>query len=148
VTNKAFLIIGLAFAVGTLSAPSAIAQSFDGTWRGKINCAKLSFARVPGDRVMPIEINVSGSTATYTREVHNRAGSAVIGTEEGSGTVANDGAIRLTADFKPTAADSQFTYTASFRGRFHPATGRLRGTQVWSNAGRTENRSCYILLSR
>jgi len=45
-------------------------------------------------------------------------------------------------------ANGKYTYTASYSGRFHPATVRLRGTQVWSYDGQTENRSCYVLLSR
>jgi hypothetical protein len=147
--EKPFVMIGLVVAAWALSVPPATAQSGQNFWRGRINCAKLSFARSP--QRVPMTLTVSGNAATYThrvRVVYSRNNSPAVGTEVGSGTVAADGAITLSAMWTATGANPRLTYTASYSGRMHPDTAELQGGQVWSYDGKTENRSCSIRLNR
>jgi len=145
VARKLFLMIGIAAVALAFSGPSAIAQSFNGTWRGQINCGKLSFAS--GPRRFPMIVRVSANSATYSRQVRDRA-RKLVGTEEGTGAVDGNGAIELTAKWISARANSRITYTASYRGSMHPSTANLQGTQVWMRGGQTESRGCSISLSR
>jgi hypothetical protein len=127
-----------------MSAVDAAAENFDGTWRGTFSCAKLSFAR--GAQKVPINVTISGTSATYSHQVYNQDNTAVVGTEEGTGTVAADGAINLSSVWKSAGPSPRYTFTASYRGALSKGTGNLRGTQIWSFDGKTENRACSITL--
>jgi len=126
----------------TLTASGVAAQGFDGTWRGTLTCGKLSFTK--GTQRVPLTVTVSGGSARFTRQVYNPNNTAVVGTEEGSGTVSADGAISLSSTWKsPTGRSS---YTASYSGKLAKGGGSLRGTQAWTLDGKGENRSCSIVL--
>jgi hypothetical protein len=84
--------------------------------------------------------------ATYSREVYNQDNTALVGTEEGSGTVTTEGAINLSSVWKSAGSDAHYTFTASYSGTLSKATGSLRGTQIWSFDVKTENRGCLITL--
>lgn len=133
------------------ASPSGVSGSidyrrYDGSWHGQITCAKLSFTK--GAQKVPMTMTVSGGQATYSRQVYNKDNTAVVGTERGNGSVASDGAIKLTATWKSTKADPKYTYTASYRGGSTASAAHLSGTQVWMYEGKTENRACSIVLSR
>jgi hypothetical protein len=145
-TNKRLSIatsVGVAWA---LSGSSSFAQSHDGTWQGQIACAKLSFTK--GPQKVPMTMTVSGNSATYTRQVYNQDNTAVVGTEEGTGTIAGDGQITLSAKWNSARTNSRYTYTASYSGTMTGSAANLRGTEVRSFDGKTENRSCTISLKR
>ena len=90
---------------------------------------------------------MAGSLAGWRGRSHGDC-ARVVGTEEGSGTVAADGAIKLTAIWKSVGDKPRYTYTASYSGKLSRAQGTLRGTQVWSFDHKTENRACSIVLKR
>src|SRR6266705_7162282 len=113
---------------------------------GTISCAKLSFTK--GALKVAMDMTVSGTSATYAREVLNADGSRIVGTEEGTGKVAADGKLDLTATWKSADERPRYTYTASYSGTLSGKSGAIRGTQVWSFDGKTENRSCSIALKR
>jgi hypothetical protein len=124
----------------------AAAESFDGTWRGTLGCAKLSFTK--GPQKVPISLTVSGTSVSYSRDIYNRDNTAVVGKEEGSGTVGTDGAIKLTSAWKGVGPNPKYTYTASYSGSLAKGSGNLKGTQIWSVEGKTENRDCSIALKQ
>jgi hypothetical protein len=133
-------------AAWTFSASPAIGQSIDGMWRGEISCAKLSFTK--GPLKIPIDVAVSGTVAVFSKNVLNADGSAIVGTEEGEGTIAGNGQIRLTSTWSSADPNPRYTFTASYSGILAGKSGNLRGTQIWSFDGKTENRSCSIALKR
>jgi hypothetical protein len=139
-------ILVCAGAAWTLSALPSFAQSRDGTWRGEFACAKLSFTR--GPQRVPMTVTVSGSSVNSTRQIYNQDNTAVVGTEEGSGTVGSDGHITLSAKWSSAGPNPRYTYTASYSGTIAGNAANLRGTQVWRFDGKTENRSCTIALKR
>ena len=124
----------------------ATAEDFDGKWSGTINCAKLSFTKGPFK--VPIDMAVDKGAVTYARDVYNRDGTRVVGTEEGKGTIGDGGKLTLTATWKSTEERPRYTYTASYDGSFKGNAANLKGTQVWSFDGKTENRACTIALKR
>lgn len=140
-------IMALAAGATILGATaSAQAQSFDGAWTGQITCAKLSFTT--GTLKTAMEMKVEKGQASYSRDVFNKDGSRVVGNESGAGTVAADGALTLNATWKSAEEKPRYTYTASYSGKLSGRAGTLKGTQVWSFDGKTENRSCSITLKR
>jgi hypothetical protein len=124
----------------------AAAENFNGTWHGTLTCAKLSFTK--GTQKVPIDVTVSGTSASFSRKIYNRDNTAVVGTEEGSGTVGADGAIKLTSAWKGVGPNPKDTYTASYGGTLSKSNGNLKGTQVWSFDSKTENRACSIALKQ
>jgi Skp family chaperone for outer membrane proteins len=121
------------------------ARLFDGMWRGTLSCAKLSFTR--GPLKVPLDVTIQGTSASYSHKIYNQDYTAVIGTEEGSGTVGADGAINLSAVWKSAGPYPRYTFTASYSGTLSKGAGSLQGTQIWRFDGKTENRSCSITLT-
>src|SRR6201981_383707 len=129
----------------TLPAATA-AEGFDGKWTGTINCAKLSFTKGPFK--VPMEMNVEKGAATYIRDVYNKDGTQVVGTEEGTGMI-DGGKLTLTATWKSTQERPRYSYTASYSGTISAKSANLKGTQVWKSVDeKTENRACTIALKR
>ena len=129
-----------------LQTPAAAADDFDGKWTGTINCAKLSFTKGPFK--VPLEMKVEKGAATYIRDVYNKDGTQIVGTEEGTGTIAG-GKLTLTATWKSTQERPRYSYTASYSGTISAKSANLKGTQVWKSVDeKTENRACTIALKR
>jgi hypothetical protein len=145
IANIKFLWLSAAcFLAATV--PGAGAESFNGTWHGTLNCGKLSFTK--GPQKVPINLTVSGTSVSYSRDIYNRDNTAVVGKEEGTGTVGADGAIKLTSAWKGVGPNPKYTYTASYSGSLAKGSGNLKGTQIWSVEGKTENRECSIVLKQ
>ena len=125
---------------------SGAAQGFEGTWRGEMSCAKLSFTR--GPQKVPIEVVVSANKATFARRVWNQDNSAVVGTEEGGGEVGTGGAIKLSSEWRATDANPRHAFNASYTGSLQGNVGSLKGMQAWKFEGKIENRGCSISLKR
>jgi hypothetical protein len=145
-TALRFLFVTSVAAGCVLQAPSAFAEGFDGKWSGTISCAKLSFTKGPVKTAM--EMTVDKGAATYSRQVYNADGSRIVGTEEGTGTIGDGGKLTLAATWKSAAEKPRYTYTASYAGTISGKSANLKGTQVWSFDGKTENRACTITLKR
>ena len=130
-----------------LQAPAGAADDFDGKWTGTINCAKLSFTKGPFK--VPMDMTVEKGTATYVRDVYNKDGTQVVGTEEGTGTIGDGGKLTLTGTWKSTIERPRYSYTASYEGTVSAKSANLKGTQVWKSVdGKSENRACTIALKR
>ena len=90
------LALGAWIAVLSWIVPTATGvavETLDGTWRGEMSCAKLSFTK--GSQNVPVEVVVSGRSVTFARKVWNQDNSSVVGTEEGSGEVDAKGEIKI-----------------------------------------------------
>jgi hypothetical protein len=138
IRTQIICLVAIAYSVPVFAGP------LDGKWSGDITCARLSFTT--GTVKVPMSMTVSDNKATYNREVLNHDGSRVVGTEEGSGTVAPDGAISIAATWKSATEGARYNYTASYSGKLTGGQGKLSGTQVWTYDGKSENRSCSIVL--
>ena len=130
--------------VSFASSMPAFSQNNDGTWKGQITCAKLSFTK--GTQRVPMTMTVAGEKVSYERQVYNRDNTAVVGTEEGTGTFDKSGTIKLSATWKSRREIPRFTYTATYSGSIKGNAASLSGTQVWSVEGKPENRKCTITL--
>jgi hypothetical protein len=139
-------IVAVPPALHAQQAPSGTTQVIEGTWKGEMSCAKLTFTK--GPQKVPIEVMISGRSATFSRKVWNQDSSAVVGTEEGTGEVSPAGAIKLDSEWRSAGAIAQYTFKASYTGHLKRGVGSLSGTQEWKFNGKTENRPCSISLKR
>lgn len=138
-------VIASVFIASVVSGLPVFAQSLDGTWKGQITCAKLSFTK--GTQKVPITMTVAGEKASYERQVYNRDNSQVVGTEEGSGTIEKNGEIKLSATWKGIKENPHWTYTGAYSGSIKGRSANLSGTQVWKSVdGKSEDRKCTIML--
>src|SRR5476651_2432589 len=72
----------------------AAAQSFDGAYRGTLNCAKLSWTKAPLSNE-PVSVAIMDGKVSYSRVLYGVDRSQVVGQESGTGTIAPDGTIAL-----------------------------------------------------
>jgi hypothetical protein len=124
----------------------APAETSDGAWFGEMNCGKLSFT--PGPLKAPVDITVVGTAVTFSREALNQETAAVIGHEEGTGELNANGAVKLTAVWKPTGGSSRYKSTGDYNGLLAGRFGTLQGTQTWIIDGKSETRNCTITVAR
>lgn len=139
-------VTSIAASCWMLQTPAATAQGFDGEWTGTISCAKLLYTK--GTLRAPMVMTVAKAQATYARNVFNADGSRIVGTEEGKGTIGADGKLTLTSTWRAAGDRPRYTYMASYEGTMSAASATLRGMQVWSFDGKTENCPCTITLKR
>jgi DNA-binding winged helix-turn-helix (wHTH) protein len=119
-------------------------QAVQGSWRGFLNCEKLSFTQ--GPILAPFELTVSKSGATYARKVYSPKTRAIVGIETGTGTVDQFGTVILAAHFVPEQGN--YSYNASYRGKLANSTATLRGTQQLQIDGEPYTRHCSVELER
>ncbi|HTQ82332.1 MAG TPA: hypothetical protein VMI47_03620 [Pseudolabrys sp.] len=126
-----------------LAAAVAAAQSFDGAYRGTLNCAKLSWTKAPlADE--PVSVTIRIGKVSYSRVLYGVDRNQVVGQESGSGTVAADGSIVLNG----RSAGALGTMTATYRGRLANGSAILDGRQSVTYRGKTEARACTLLFGR
>ena len=117
--------IGLAVITLTLAYNLAVANASDGVFRGMIVCEKLKTSQfmLRG----PLDIIVTGKTAIAARPIFNIKGTLVVGSEIATGTVADDGTIKLSSKWKGAGS----IFEGNYSGVLGDKGGTLTGTQAW-----------------
>jgi hypothetical protein len=137
-TESAIVMLAAAIVV-TAGAPAA-AEVRDAVYRGTLVCDKLPFTE-KGMREA-IDVTISGSTASYSHIVRLREAPETA-PEKGAGKV--DGqSINLEGSWK----GSNREYQAKYSGTFVRRSALLKGTQTWSEGGKTVVRSCSGAIKR
>jgi len=133
-TRKA--MIGLALAA-FISAPGmAAAESYDGAYRGMIVCEKLQTSQFM--LRAPFDIMITDKSVIAARPIFNRAGTLVVGSEIATGSIGDDGTIKLSSTWVGNGSRSQGNYSGTLSGK----TGTLTGTQAWTMPEGQQTRSC------
>jgi hypothetical protein len=141
--NRYRMIAGLAMISSLCFADSALSQSFDGQYKGKLDCAQLPYTR-DDLAAEPVTLAITGGKVSYSRTLYHRDRSEVVGKETGSGTVAADGTITLSGGW----SGQRDTVKASYRGKFAGGAATLSGRQVISYDGKTYNRACSLTIGK
>jgi hypothetical protein len=141
--NRWGMAAALAVLPCLLSAQSALSQSFDGQYAGKLSCAQLPYTTAPLD-AEPVAVSIAGGKVSYSRTLYGRDRNEVVGKETGSGSVAADGSITLSGGW----TGRRDTLKASYRGKFAGGTATLSGSHVISYEGKTYNRTCSMTIGR
>jgi hypothetical protein len=129
--------VGLAAAIGVLPARLAHPQSFDGAYKGSMDCEQ-----VPSDNRIfrtSLAIIVKDGKVHASMTMFDVDGKEEFLPEMAAGTVDADGALRF--------SDRTFTHRgnlqADYTGALNAAGGTLTGTQVWARTtGETVTRTC------
>ena len=138
---KAVKVTGLAVLVFVpMSYPAA--AGFDGAYRGGIVCEKLNISQFM--LRAPFDIVVAGAKAIAARPIFNLKGTLVVGSEIATGTVADDGTIKLGSSWKAGGSSYQGSYT----GILTEKSGTLTGTQAWTMPEGQQTRSCTVAVVR
>jgi hypothetical protein len=139
--RKAFEAIGAAILiVASMSYPAA--AGFDGAYRGGIVCAKLNTTQFM--LRAPFDLVIAGASAIAARPIFNLKGTLVVGSEIATGTVADDGTIKLNSNWKAGGS----SYLGSYTGVLTEKSGTLTGAQAWTMPEGQQNRSCTIAVVR
>jgi hypothetical protein len=130
----------LAAMMVSVTTPAA-AQVLDATYRGTMVCDKLPFT---SDQMREaIEVTIAGGAARYSHVVRLSKVGVEATTEQGTGTI--DGQkINLQGAWKGGSR----TYEAKYGGTFVRRSAKLRGTQTWTDGGKTVTRACAGAIKR
>jgi hypothetical protein len=123
--------------------PVARAQSFDGTFRGTLVCEKMPAA---ADMLSaPLDMNIRGSNVQFARPLFNLAGTRVVGSELGSGTIDPQGKLHLTSNWYRFGV----TFEADYSGMLTKTSGTFSGIQSWrdgrNNSGKRNCTAAFLL---
>ena len=128
--------VGLALSALVSASGLAAADPLDGAYRGMIVCEKLQTSQFM--LRAPFDIVISGKTAVAARPIFNLRGTLVIGSEIATGTVADDGTIKLVSNWKAGGS----SYQGSYGGMLDGKGGTLTGTQAWTMPTGQQTRAC------
>jgi hypothetical protein len=130
---------------------SAATDTAKTTYTGTLDCSESAITK--STLHAPITVVVSGTQATYSRDVSSDTGRGVIGQETGKGAVAGNGDVTLKGEWQSAgrsrvtgqpAWDVQGTYS----GNLGPNGGTLTGKQISTVNGQIYDRTCTITLAK
>jgi hypothetical protein len=133
--------IAAAIILQSVAAAPVTAASFDGAYRGTLNCAKLSWTKAPLSNE-PVSIAIMDGKVSYSRVLYGVDRSTVVGQESGSGTIEPDGTIALTGG----SSGRLGTMKATYKGKIEGGAAVLNGAQSVTYQGKTEIRACTLQL--
>jgi hypothetical protein len=125
-----FGMLAMAFAIARTPV-SAQVRDAD---RGTMVCDKFPFT--VGNGREAVEVTIAGGAARYTHAVRVH-GAAAPTSETGTGAL-NGNSISLRGSWK----SGNRQYEAKYNGTFVRRHASLKGTQVWSDGGKTISRTC------
>jgi hypothetical protein len=131
----------LAAAMMAAMATPVAAEVLDATYRGTMVCDKLPFT---SDKMREaIEVTITAGAARYSHVVRLRNAAVEATAEQGTGKVEGQN-IDLQGSWKSGSREYQAKYSGSFVRR----SARLKGTQSWTDGGKTITRACAGAIKR
>ena len=129
-----------AMMIAAMSAPAA-AEVLDAVYRGTLVCDRMPFTK--GKMREAIAVTIAGGAAKYSHVVrlHDVAVESVA--EQGTGTLSGQN-IDLQGSWKGGARE----YQAKYSGTFVRRSAKLKGTQTWTEGGKTMSRACSGAIKR
>jgi hypothetical protein len=129
-------LIGSVLVTAAFAFGAARAQALDGAYRGTVVCSKLQKSKFI--LRAPLDITISGKTVVAARPVFNLTGARVAGSELITGTVGDDGSLKLGSNW----SGGEVTFQGSYAGSIVGQGGTLSGSQAWTGPQGTEQRTC------
>ena len=129
----------VAATIAAMSAPAA-AEVLDAVYRGTLVCDKLPFTRMQMREA--IDVTILGGVARYNHVVRLRDRASEV-LEKGAGVVKGQN-IDLQGSWK----DDTRQYEAKYSGTFVRRSAQLKGTQSWTDGGKTVTRACSGAIKR
>jgi hypothetical protein len=135
-TRRNFKALGLAIVAFVSTSGLAAAKPFDGAYRGMLVCEKLQTTQFM--LRAPFDIIITGKSVVAARPIFNQKGTLVVGSEIATGTVGDDGSIKLVSNWKSGGS----SYQGSYGGTLSDKGGTLTGTQAWTMPEGQQTRNC------
>jgi len=130
----------LAGAVIAATAMPVSAQVRDAVYRGTLVCDKLPFSAGKGREA--IEVTITGDTVRYSHVVRLRDAAEPV-PEQGKGSLSGQD-IELQGSWKSGNRE----YEAKYSGAFVRRHADLKGTQTWTDGGKSFTRACTGTIKR
>jgi hypothetical protein len=131
------VLVGVAIVT---AAMPAMAQVRDAVYRGTLVCDKLPFSAGKGREA--IEVTIAGDTVRYNHVVRLRDAAEPV-PEQGKGSLKGQD-IELQGSWK----SGNRQYEAKYSGAFVRRHADLKGTQTWSDNGKSFTRACAGTIKR
>jgi hypothetical protein len=128
--------VGLEIVALVSASGLAAADPLDGAYRGMIVCEKLQTSQYM--LRAPFDIMISGKTAIAARPIFKLKGTLVVGSEIATGTVGDDGTIKLSSTWNAGGSSYQGSYGGVLTGK----GGTLTDTQAWTMPEGQQTRTC------
>jgi len=138
-TGKAIGV--LAAAMVALGGSPTAAEVLNAVYRGTLVCDKLPFTDTKMREA--IVVTIAGVAARYTHVVRLKTAATEAVAEQGYGSVVGEN-IRLQGSWSGETRQ----YKADYSGTFVRRTARLKGTQIWTDGGKTIARACSGAVKR
>ena len=126
--------------IAAMSAPAA-AEVLDAVYRGTLVCDRMPFTN--GKMREAIEVTIAGGAAKYSHVVRLRDAAVKSVAEQGTGTLSGQN-IDLQGSWKGGTRE----YQAKYSGTFVRRSAKLKGTQTWTEGGKTMTRACSGAIKR
>jgi hypothetical protein len=126
--------------IAAMVSPAA-AEVLDAVYRGTLVCDKLPFTH--NKMREAIDVTIVGGAAQYSHVVRLRDDAAEPAAEKGIGTLSGQ-SIALQGSWKSGARQ----YEAKYSGTFVRRSAHLKGTQTWTDGGKTVTRACSGAVKR
>ena len=124
----------------SLATPAA-AQVLDAVYRGTLVCGNLPFAS--GKMREAIEVTIAGGSVQFKHVVRLTTAAVEPTAEQGSGTLSGQ-KLELQGSWKGAGHE----YQSSYSGTFVRRSAELKGTQTWSEGGKSIRRECSGSIKR
>jgi hypothetical protein len=134
-----YAVLGAAM-MAAMGTPAA-AEVLDAVYRGTLVCDKLPFTSARMREA--IEVTITGGAARYNHVVRLRDAGAEPAPEQGTGMV--DG---QKVDLQGSWKGGTRQYDAKYSGTFVRRSANLKGTQTWTEGGKTTTRACSGAIKR
>ncbi len=131
----------LAAAMLTAMDTPAAAEVLDATYRGTMVCDKLPFAS--NKMREAIEVTIAGGAARYSHVVRLRNAAVEAVAEQGTGTM-----VGQKIDLQGSWKSGNRAYEAKYSGSFERRSASIKGTQTWTDGGKTVVRACAGAIKR
>jgi hypothetical protein len=128
-------LIGFVLVAAVFASGAARAQATDGAYRGTIVCSQLKKSKFV--LRAPLDITISGKTVLAVRPIFNLT-ARVIGSEIATGTVSEEGSLKLSSSWSAGDVSFQGSYAGNIAGQ----GGTLSGSQAWTTPDGAEQRTC------
>ena len=134
------IVVGIGVLAAIFATPAAAQPVRDAVYRGTLICDKLPFTTAKMREA--IDVTISRGTVRYSHVVRLREQPEAV-MEQGTGKLEGEN-ISLEGAWDGGARQ----YKASYSGTFVRRSARLRGTQTWTDGGRTIARACSGAIKR
>jgi hypothetical protein len=131
----------LAAAMMAIVSTPVAAEVLNAVYRGTLVCDKLPFIETKMREA--IDVTIVGGAARYTHVVRLKEAAPEAAAEQGNGTV-----VHQNISLQGSWSGGNREYKAAYSGTFVRRTAILKGTQSWTDGGKTVTRACSGAIKR